>query len=172
MIAINRECENHLWVVGPPRYRKVGDFPRVVAGEVTLGSPLYFIAGNHDPYPMWSGSTVLSCAPRLRLRAARIRWPNPFTFRSLAACATTVSRLGGSGGGNIPTSITVRAFSFYLHCCRHGSRCSLRTQIPAGSVCCWEDHRGPVSSPPVRLGEYHATMCLPRRVTITRRTFP
>ncbi len=47
----NRGYEDHLGVVGPSRYRKVGDFPRVVAGDITLGAPLYFIAGNHDPYP-------------------------------------------------------------------------------------------------------------------------
>ena len=46
----NRGYEDHLGVVGPPRYRKVGDFPRVAAGDVSLGAPLYFIAGNHDPY--------------------------------------------------------------------------------------------------------------------------
>ena len=34
-----------------PRYRKVGDFPQVVAGDINLGAPLYFIGGNHDPYP-------------------------------------------------------------------------------------------------------------------------
>ena len=47
----NRGYEDHLGVVGPPRYRKVGDFPRVAAGDITLGAPLYFITGNHDPYP-------------------------------------------------------------------------------------------------------------------------
>ena len=47
----NRGHDDHLGVVGPSRYRKVGDFPRVAAGEIVLGAPLYFIAGNHDPYP-------------------------------------------------------------------------------------------------------------------------
>ncbi len=47
----NRDYEDHLGVVGPPRYRKVGDFPRVAAGDINLRAPLYFIAGNHDPYP-------------------------------------------------------------------------------------------------------------------------
>jgi len=47
----NRGFEDHLGVVGPPRYRKVGDFPRILKGEIDLGVPLYFIAGNHDPYP-------------------------------------------------------------------------------------------------------------------------
>lgn len=47
----NRGYEDHLGVVGPPRYRKVGDFPRVAAGDISLGAPLYFIGGNHDPYP-------------------------------------------------------------------------------------------------------------------------
>ncbi len=47
----NRGYEDHLGVVGPPRYRKVGDFSRVASGDITLGAPLYFIAGNHDPYP-------------------------------------------------------------------------------------------------------------------------
>lgn len=47
----NRGYEDHLGVVGPSRYRKVGDFPRVASGDINLGAPLYFIAGNHDPYP-------------------------------------------------------------------------------------------------------------------------
>ena len=47
----NRDYDDHLGVVGPPRYRQVGDFPRVVSGELDLAAPLYFIAGNHDPYP-------------------------------------------------------------------------------------------------------------------------
>ena len=47
----NRGHEDHLGVVGPSRYRKIGDFPSVVTGDIDLGAPLYFIAGNHDPYP-------------------------------------------------------------------------------------------------------------------------
>ena len=47
----NRGYEDHLRVVGPPRYRKVGDFPRVASGDITLGAPLYFIAGNRQPRP-------------------------------------------------------------------------------------------------------------------------
>ena len=47
----NRDEDDNRGIVGAARYRKVGDFPQVVGGEITLGAPLYFIAGNHDPYP-------------------------------------------------------------------------------------------------------------------------
>ncbi|MDE0376213.1 MAG: metallophosphoesterase [bacterium] len=46
----NRNGDDSRWVVGPERYRKLGDFPRVVNGEIRLGCSLYFIAGNHEPY--------------------------------------------------------------------------------------------------------------------------
>ena len=48
----NRDRRDQAGVVAPGRYQKMGDFPRVVSKEITLGAPLYFIAGNHDPYPM------------------------------------------------------------------------------------------------------------------------
>ena len=51
-LEANRDRNDQMGVVVPGRYRKMGDFPRVVAGEIVLGAPLYFIAGNHDPFPM------------------------------------------------------------------------------------------------------------------------
>jgi hypothetical protein len=38
-------------VPGPAKYRKLGDFHEVVDGEIVFPAPLYFIAGNHDPFP-------------------------------------------------------------------------------------------------------------------------
>lgn len=37
-------------VVVPARHRSLGDFHRVLTGQLDLGAPRYFIAGNHDPY--------------------------------------------------------------------------------------------------------------------------
>ncbi len=51
-LEANRDRNDQVGVVVPARYRKMGDFPKVVAGEIVLGATLYFIAGNHDPYPM------------------------------------------------------------------------------------------------------------------------
>ena len=48
----NRDRRDQVGVVVPARHQKMGDFPRVVSGEIILDAPLYFIAGNHDPYPM------------------------------------------------------------------------------------------------------------------------
>ena len=62
----NRSYDDHLGVVGPPRYRKVGDFPRLVAGDISLGAPLYFIAGNHDPYPALDQAGAGEWAPGVR----------------------------------------------------------------------------------------------------------
>jgi len=50
-VEANRTPEDAQGVVSPERYRKVGDFPDVVSGNLRLGTPFYFIAGNHDPYP-------------------------------------------------------------------------------------------------------------------------
>ena len=51
-LEANRDRSDQVGVAVPARYRKMGDFPGLVAGEIVLGAPLYFIAGNHDPYPM------------------------------------------------------------------------------------------------------------------------
>jgi len=37
-------------VPGPKHYRKLGDFPEVVSGDIVMAAPLYFIAGNHEPF--------------------------------------------------------------------------------------------------------------------------
>jgi Icc-related predicted phosphoesterase len=37
-------------VPGPAKYRKLGDFADVAAGEIVVPAPLYFIAGNHEPF--------------------------------------------------------------------------------------------------------------------------
>jgi len=47
----NRDRKDQAGVVAPARHQKLGDFPLLVAGDIVLGAPLYFIAGNHDPYP-------------------------------------------------------------------------------------------------------------------------
>lgn len=50
-VEANRNHDDHLGVVNPPHYRGIGEFPRVVTGDISLGAPLHFIGGNHDPYP-------------------------------------------------------------------------------------------------------------------------
>jgi len=37
-------------VCGPAKYRKLGDFADVVTGELVAPAPVYFIAGNHEPF--------------------------------------------------------------------------------------------------------------------------
>jgi len=37
-------------VPGPSKYRKLGDFVDVINGRVVMPAPLYFIAGNHEPF--------------------------------------------------------------------------------------------------------------------------
>ena len=34
----------------PRRHRELGDFPRVLAGEITFPTPVHFIGGNHEPW--------------------------------------------------------------------------------------------------------------------------
>ncbi|MDR2973509.1 MAG: metallophosphoesterase [Propionibacteriaceae bacterium] len=38
-------------VPGPAKYRKLGGFHEVVDGEVVFPAPVFFIAGNHEPFP-------------------------------------------------------------------------------------------------------------------------
>ncbi len=37
-------------VVGPAKYRKLGDFHEVVSGDLVFPVPVFFIAGNHEPF--------------------------------------------------------------------------------------------------------------------------
>jgi len=37
-------------VPGPAKYRKLGDFFEVVSGSIVVPAPMYFIAGNHEPF--------------------------------------------------------------------------------------------------------------------------
>ena len=37
-------------VVGPAKYRRQGDFPEVISGEIVMPAPVYFIAGNHEAF--------------------------------------------------------------------------------------------------------------------------
>ncbi|MFD1543795.1 metallophosphoesterase family protein [Nonomuraea guangzhouensis] len=47
----NRTEAESLGVGGPAKYRKVGDFPEFVAGWRSMSAPVYFIGGNHEPWP-------------------------------------------------------------------------------------------------------------------------
>ncbi len=37
-------------VPGPSKYRKLGDYAQVLDGTILVPAPLYFIAGNHEPF--------------------------------------------------------------------------------------------------------------------------
>ncbi|MGW6912906.1 metallophosphoesterase family protein [Kitasatospora sp. NPDC054939] len=50
-VEANRDEADAAGVHGPAKYRKVGDFPLVQEGLLDLGAPLYFIGGNHEPWP-------------------------------------------------------------------------------------------------------------------------
>ncbi|MCL1917280.1 MAG: metallophosphoesterase [Peptococcaceae bacterium] len=44
-------CEAEITQVpGPSKYRKLGDFPHVLDGTIIIPAPLFFIAGNHEPF--------------------------------------------------------------------------------------------------------------------------
>lgn len=45
-----RSTEEMDGVYGPAKYRKLGDFTRVISGEIKL-PPLFFTGGNHEPWP-------------------------------------------------------------------------------------------------------------------------
>ncbi|MDI1462780.1 metallophosphoesterase [Catellatospora sp. KI3] len=47
----NRDEADAAGVHAPAKYRKLGDFPLLVEGLLELGAPLYFIGGNHEPWP-------------------------------------------------------------------------------------------------------------------------
>jgi lariat debranching enzyme len=47
----NRDDADAAGVHGPAKYRKLGDFPLLAGGLLKLGAPLYFIGGNHEPWP-------------------------------------------------------------------------------------------------------------------------
>jgi len=43
--------QSHVDMVhGPAKYRRLGDFPAVLSGEIVLPAPLAFIGGNHEPW--------------------------------------------------------------------------------------------------------------------------
>ncbi len=50
-VEANRDGVDAAGVHAPAKYRKIGDFPYVVEGLLDLGAPLYFIGGNHEPWP-------------------------------------------------------------------------------------------------------------------------
>jgi len=45
-----RNGDEAAMVSGPAQYRKLGDFAEVVSGKIVVPAPLYFIAGNHEPF--------------------------------------------------------------------------------------------------------------------------
>ena len=45
-----RDEDEAATVSGPAKYRKLGDFDEVGSGEIVVPAPLYFIAGNHEPF--------------------------------------------------------------------------------------------------------------------------
>lgn len=47
----NRSQEDAAGIHTPAKYRRLGEFPQVLSGEITLPAPFYFIGGNHDPWP-------------------------------------------------------------------------------------------------------------------------
>ncbi|HOT00587.1 MAG TPA: metallophosphoesterase [Acidobacteriota bacterium] len=44
-----RHADDLRTMAAPARYRQLGDFPAVWAGELALPRPVYFIGGNHEP---------------------------------------------------------------------------------------------------------------------------
>lgn len=50
-VEANRDEEDAIGVHAPTKYRRVGDFPYVAQGILNIGAPLYFIGGNHEPWP-------------------------------------------------------------------------------------------------------------------------
>lgn len=47
----NRTEADSRGVSAPSKYRKVGDFPAFAAGNRVMDAPVYFIGGNHEPWP-------------------------------------------------------------------------------------------------------------------------
>jgi len=45
-----RSEEELAMVHGPAKYRRLGDFPDVMSGDIVMPAPVYFIAGNHEPF--------------------------------------------------------------------------------------------------------------------------
>ncbi|RKE17103.1 metallophosphoesterase [Streptomyces sp. TLI_171] len=50
-VEANRDEADAAGVYGPAKYRKLGDFPLLTDARVDLGAPLFFIGGNHEPWP-------------------------------------------------------------------------------------------------------------------------
>ncbi|WP_219471151.1 metallophosphoesterase family protein [Nonomuraea rhizosphaerae] len=59
----NRSEEESLGVAGPAKYRKVGDFPEFAAGWRSMSAPVYFIGGNHEPWPALDAQGAGEWAP-------------------------------------------------------------------------------------------------------------
>jgi lariat debranching enzyme len=47
----------------PPKYRTIGDFPRALTGEINIGAPVWFIGGNHEPWPALDAAGAGEWAP-------------------------------------------------------------------------------------------------------------
>lgn len=71
-------------VPGPSKYRKLGDFPQVLDGTITVPAPLFFIAGNHEPFAALDADGGLA--------AGRGRWGPGVTYLGRAG-ATTIDGL-------------------------------------------------------------------------------
>ncbi|MFJ1753390.1 metallophosphoesterase [Kitasatospora sp. NPDC088134] len=65
-VEANRDEADAAGVYSPAKYRKVGDFPFVAAGELPLGAPLFFIGGNHEPWPALDAAGPGEWAPGVR----------------------------------------------------------------------------------------------------------
>jgi lariat debranching enzyme len=50
-VEANRDDTDAAGVHSPAKYRRTGQFPFVLEGLLDLGAPLYFIGGNHEPWP-------------------------------------------------------------------------------------------------------------------------
>ncbi|MGI5119826.1 metallophosphoesterase family protein [Marinactinospora thermotolerans] len=50
-VEANRDEADAAGVRSPAGHRGIGDFPLLAEGLIDLGAPLYFIGGNHEPWP-------------------------------------------------------------------------------------------------------------------------
>ncbi|MFJ5228258.1 metallophosphoesterase [Kitasatospora sp. NPDC088391] len=65
-VEANRDEVDAAGVHGPAKYRRLGDFPFVATGELALGAPLFFIGGNHEPWPALDAAGPGEWAPGVR----------------------------------------------------------------------------------------------------------
>jgi len=54
-LEAHRDVEDVSTMAAPSKHRALGDFHRVLAGELQLPWPVYFIGGNHEPYGWLEG---------------------------------------------------------------------------------------------------------------------